>query len=67
MYDTPNSSTSVSATELNGAGFPYCETVMVTVTPVTPIGVVTAGSRNTMAMFQHPGDYYTCNVVHNLL
>ena len=56
MYDTPNNSTSVSATVLSSAGFPYCQTVMVTVTPVTPIGVVTGGSGRAMAMLQHPGD-----------
>ena len=56
MYDTPNSSTSVNAAVLSSAGFPYCQTVMVTVTPVTPIGVVTGGSGSAMAMFQHPGD-----------
>ena len=56
MYDTPNNSTSVSATVLSSAGFPYCQNVMVTVTPVTPIGVVTGGSGSTMVMLQHPGD-----------
>ena len=55
MYDTPNNSTSVSAAVLSSAGFPYCQTVMVTVAP-EPISVVTGGSGSTMAMFQHPGD-----------
>ena len=56
MYDTPNNPTYVSATVLSSVGFPYCQTVVVTVTPVTPIGVVTGGSGSAMAMLQHPGD-----------
>ena len=55
MYDTPNNSTSVSATVLSSAGFPYCQTRILSVTPMTLVGPVTRGNGSTSVMLRDPG------------
>ena len=49
------STNSVSAVDLNGRGFPYCQTLSVTVTPNTPVGPVTTGAGTNRTQFRHPG------------
>ena len=51
--------TAISATELNANGFPYCLTLLVTVTPNTPVGPLTSGASSASVLFQDPGKY--CN------
>ena len=46
---------SVSAADLSGRGFPYCQTLSVTVTPSTSIGPVTTGAGTSNILFRHPG------------
>ena len=45
--------TSVNVTSL--AGFPYFQTISVTITPNTPLGAATKGASSSTVMFQHPG------------
>ena len=50
---TADSSTSINVGSLNG--FPYCETVTVTVTVNTPNGAVSTSANSSSVFFQHPG------------
>ena len=50
---TADSSTSINVGSLNG--FPYCETVTVTVTVNTPNGAVNTSASSSSVFFQHPG------------
>ncbi len=49
--------TSLTAKELNAAGFPYCISIHLTVTPLTPMGALTSvmGSSNPYTDLIDPG------------
>ncbi len=47
--------TSVTREALNEAGFPYCQNIPITVTPVTPLGPLSGVSATTYASLVSPG------------
>ncbi len=54
-----DTTTAISATELNANGFPFCLTITVNVTPNTPVGPVTNGASFASVFFKDPGN--NCN------
>ena len=54
---TNTTATSISVAELNTNGFPYCQTLSVTVTSNTPVGPVSSGAASDDVLFQIPGIY----------
>ena len=50
---TVGSSTSVLVSNLRN--FPFCQTLILTVTPNTPSGPLSMGTNSGNVMFQHPG------------
>ena len=59
IRESDGTTTAISATELNANGFPYCLTLLVTVTPNTPVGPLTSGASSASVLFQDPSKY--CN------
>ena len=58
LNTTVNSTTrSLTAQQLNAAGFPYCTTMNVTVTPITPMGHLMTGQGDTLVTLIDPGIY----------
>ena len=54
------SNTFVTREELNGAGFPYCQNIPITVTPVTPLESLSNVSATVNATLVSPGKLLVC-------
>ena len=54
-FPTGDTSKSTTREALNEAGFPYCQNIQITVTPVTPMGPLTRVSAAVNATLASPG------------